>query len=128
MQPYRRFSRMLAIAAVSAGAVAVLIASLFSKAAAQGTALGAIAAGVALWLMAQSMTRFAYVPASRLPSIIYRGTVGRMGIYAIVFLSAYFLDRSSYHGILGAVAGLFLVYVVMIVVGFVTLRSKPAGK
>jgi len=119
---------MLALAAVVTGGIAVLVALLFSRAAAQGTALGAAAAGMALWLMARSAARFATTPPARLISAIYRGTVGRMGLYALVFLCAYLLDRSTYHGILGAVAGFFLIYVVMIVVGFFTLRSKLAAK
>ena len=51
-----------------------------------------------------------------------------MGIYALVFVGAYTFDRSTYHGIIGAVAGLFLNYVVMIVVGFLTLRGASPGQ
>ncbi|MBX7255424.1 MAG: hypothetical protein K1Y02_03595 [Candidatus Hydrogenedentes bacterium] len=128
MHDIRRFGRAMAAGSLAAGIVATLLALLVSPAAAKGTALGSAGAGFGLYLMARSASRFASTPPARLTSVIYRGTVGRMGIYALVFVSAYTFDRSTYHGILGAVAGLFLNYVVMIVVGYLTLRGKPSGQ
>lgn len=100
----------------------------FNRPAGLGVLLGGIAGVLGFWLMAVRLEKVATRPAEKVKLFAYRWTAIRMAIYALALYRAYTLDRERLHGLLGAVGGLLIIRVVLIVVGLTGFDLKRQKK
>jgi len=117
--PVRRL-RILAVQ-LSLGTLAVcaiLAYAMFGQVVAQGLLLGGLSGTLAFWLLARNLEKVATQGVQNLPLQAARWTVVRMVIYGLALGRAYFLDRETYHGLIAAVVGLFVIRGVMIFLAF----------
>ncbi len=69
-------------------------------------------------MMARRFEKLASIPASKVKSAILAWSFYRFGLYAAILYRAYTLDRESMSGVWAAVAGILLVRVVLMFLGF----------
>jgi hypothetical protein len=103
-------------------AVGVITAGLwrYSPPAAQGLLLGAAAGLVPFLILTWRVERVVARGEDRLHLEMARWAVIRLLLYVAVLIRSYFLDPTHQHGVLGAVAGIFLVKLVL---AFITLSG-----
>jgi hypothetical protein len=106
------------IALAGSGAVWV-----FDEAGATGFLLGGLGSAAGFWYLANRYRKFATLQKDALTYLVYRWTLIRMGMYGLVLIAAYWVDREGQHGLIGAAAGLLLARVVMLGVAL-ALRGR----
>ncbi len=89
----------------------------FSPVVAKGILMGGVCGALTFWLNVRNAEKLAFLPRAKVNSAVYRSTLIRMGLYALAFYWAFTLDRESMHGLLGALAGMFVVQIVLIFLG-----------
>jgi len=97
--------------------LAASVAYPFDPVAAKGVLAGGITGAVAFWLNVRNAEKLAFMPRAKVNSAVYRSTLIRMGLYALAFYWAFTLDRDNMHGLLGALAGMFVIQIVLIFLG-----------
>lgn len=109
METLRRFRlwavRLSLFVTVVSGGVAFV----FSPPLAKGIFLGGATGTLAFWLTAFRLERLAITGQGRVKSFNYRWALIRLVMYVLALLKGYTLDREHYHGLIGAVAGLFII-------------------
>lgn len=85
---------------------------------AQGILLGSLGGLLGFWMMAKRLEKLASIPASKVKFAILGWSFYRFGLYAAILYKAYTLDRESMNGVWAAVAGILLVRVVLMFLGF----------
>lgn len=89
-----------------------------------GILLGGLGGIVAFWLLAIRVEKLASLPKNRLKLVSVRWTLMGTVIYALVICRAYFLDPGTYHGLVGAVGGIFIIRIVLVFLGATGLDLK----
>ncbi len=97
--------------------LAAAIAYVFDPIVAKGLLAGGICGAVTFWLNVWNAEKLAFMPRAKVNSAVYRSTLIRMGLYALAFYWAFTLDRDTMHGLLGALAGMFVIQIVLIFLG-----------
>lgn len=88
-----------------------------SPVAAKGLLAGGIVGAVGFWLNARNAEKLAFMPRAKVNSAVYRATLIRMVLYALAFYWSFTLDREKMYGLLGALAGMFVIQIVLIGMG-----------
>jgi len=127
MEVVQRFTRRVTwtslVLTVALGAVAAL----FNAALAKGLWLGGVSACAMFLLWARMALRVQ--SGNRAVSFaIMQLSFVRLAVYALVLWKAHSFDPEGWRGFLGAVAGLSLVYVVTIVIGYTGSDLREASK
>jgi len=91
--------------------------SLASTVAAKGLLIGGILGAVGFWMNARNAEKLAFLPLAKVNSAVYRATLVRMVLYALAFYWSFTLDREKMYGLLGALAGMFVIQIVLIGMG-----------
>ena len=117
MAHFRRFR--VASVRLALGAMALLAAAgfFYDPVTAQGVLLGGLGGIIGFWIMAVRLEKLAMIGKGKVKFAVLTWTYLRFALYGVVLFRAYTLDRESYHGLLGAVAGLFIIRFVMVFLG-----------
>ena len=115
---------------VAAGLVAVctVTAAYFSLPVAAGLLLGGAAGIAGFWMLAVRVGRLAQAGAASQQLFSLRGTLLRLGLYAVALGAAYAVDRERFHGLIAAVAGMLLMRPALLIVVFSGLRHGRSGE
>lgn len=94
---------------------------------AHGLAMGGIAGVLVFWVIALRVEKLANAAQPKVHSLSLWWTLLRYLVFGLVIWRASLLDTSSFRGILGAVAGLFIIQGVIIFLGMTGLDRRLAG-
>lgn len=124
MESIRQFRNRTSAATMLVSAVIGLLIIVVgdSRPAGFGFVIGGVSGALGFWHIASQGMKVASMDRDKLNSFLYARMVVRMGIYLVCFYLAFRLDPTRYWGVLGAVGGLLMVQVVLVVYGL--LRSK----
>lgn len=86
----------------------------FDPNASKGLVLGGLAGTLGFWITARNMGTLTAPGAERLGRYAFKWALLRLACYGAAISLAWTFDREEYHGLIGAVAGIFLVQIVMI--------------
>ncbi len=78
-------------------------------------------------MMARNLEKLASTSPDKIHFALLIWNLGRIALYGVVLFRAYWLDRESYHGLVGALAGLFISYVVLVFVGITGMDMQGNG-
>lgn len=117
LAPFRRFRFTAVRFAVLVTVVGAAIASIFSSIAAQGVLLGGLSGVLGFWIMASQMEKFALLGKSQVQFAVLRWSVFRMALYGAALYKSFALDRESFQGLIGAVAGILVIRYVLMFLG-----------
>ena len=95
----------------------------WSPVVAKGVLMGGIAGALGFWIVGKNVQKLASPDATQLQSSAIKWTLVRLSLYALAIYKGYTLDREFHHGFIAAVAGIFFVQVVMIVLAFTRLDN-----
>ena len=90
----------------------------------KGVLLGGFAGVIGFWITARNMGVLTTPGAEKLELYAFKWALVRLGCYGAAISLAFTFDREDYHGLIGAVAGIFLVQIVMIGRAFLGQRKK----
>lgn len=107
--------------------VAIAAYALKGEIAAEGVVLGGFAGALGFWAMALRLEQIAIVRPERLAVAATAWTFYRILIYGAFLALAYTLDRETYYGLFGAMAGLLCTRVTITMVGVRQARTARAG-
>ena len=127
METLRSFRLLAVRLSLLLTAVAAGIAAIFGWPAVQGVLMGGIAGTLAFWLTARQVEKLATGGKSKVYSVPLGWRFLEMLIYILVLARAYTLDREALSGFLGAVAGLFIIRAVIVLLGVTGLDLKDQG-
>lgn len=68
--------------------------------------MGGLAGVLAFWLLAKQAEGLTEIDKRRIKGVTYRWQLLRLGLYGLVFWKAYRFDPETYHGLIGAAAGI----------------------
>ncbi len=91
-----------------------------------GFAFGGVGGTLAFWILAVRAEKLASLPPDKVQSWAFQWTFVRLLIYALVLYRAYRLDQESLYGLFAAVAGLFIIRIVMIFVALTGLDLEKS--
>jgi hypothetical protein len=80
----------------------------------KGVLLGGFAGTIGFWITARNMGVLTTPGAEKLELYAFKWALVRLGCYGAAISLAFTFDREDYHGLIGAVAGIFLVQIVMV--------------
>lgn len=89
----------------------------FDPVGAKGVLLGGLGGIIGFWYLAMRLEKLASLPPSKVKFAALRWTALRLVLYGAVLYKAYTLDRETLHGLIGGVAGIFVIRFVQIVLG-----------
>ena len=115
--------RIALVLTMIAAAVAYLLDPLY----AHGLLLGGIAGVLVFWITARQLEKLAGRAAGGVYSLPTWWSVVRFAVYGLVLARAYMLDRESLGGLWSALAGLFIIRLVLVFLGFTGLDLKQEG-
>lgn len=124
METLKRTRLMAAQFAIALTVAAALVALPFHGLVAQGIAMGGIAGILAFWLFALRMEKFAARGTGSMEAFTLRWAFIRLAIYAAVLVRALYLDMEQFTALLGAVGGLFIIRIVLVILAFTGLDLK----
>lgn len=104
------------------------LALVFDRTLAHGVLLGGVGGALSFWLMARQFSKVASEDPSTLQSTAFRWMIVRIAIYGVILYRAYTLDTDTGYGLIGAVGGLFLVKLAMILLGAAGLDLTRQAK
>ncbi|GMV99735.1 MAG: hypothetical protein AMXMBFR84_08740 [Candidatus Hydrogenedentota bacterium] len=117
MEAVSRF-QIRALGLIVLATVGVAVAALtISPTAAQGVVVGGLSGAIALWLMARQMTRFPTLPKEAIAAHVYRSSFIRILLYGLALMVSFFMDTQAMFGLLGAVVGILITHVVLVLFG-----------
>jgi len=113
------------------GAIAVVIVTLgayaaVGRVAAQGVLLGGIAGIIGLWMMASRLRRASTIPPEKLHLAMIAGSYVRLVVYGVFLGVGYWMDKTTLHGLFGALAGLMVVRYVPVFAALARARADRA--
>lgn len=111
--PLRRFRLMTVRLTMVVMMVLVAITYQFDPLAAKGMLLGGIAGTLGFWIMAIRLEKVAREKPEKVHYAALTWSFYRYGLYGAVLYKGFTLDRVSYHGLIGALIGIFIIRVVM---------------
>ncbi len=94
---------------------------LFDRDLGVGVLLGGLGGIVMFWIVARRMAKVAADNPQVIQLGAFRWTALRMLVYALILYRAYTLDPESGYGLIGAVGGLLVVRLAMLILGFTGL-------
>jgi len=109
-------------------AVLTLSAFMVSRPAGFGVLMGGLAGTVVFWIGARRTEQVAQRDPGKLRWHAYGWALMQTAVYALILYRGITLDPESYHGLLGAVAGLFLIRVAAVFLGITGLDLKHEEK
>ena len=118
LAPFRRFRSTVVRLSLTLTALCAAIAYPFNPIVTQGILLGGLGGLLGFWMMARRLEKLASIPASKVKFAVLAWSFYRFAIYAAILIKAYTLDRESLSGMWAAVAGILLVRVVLMFLGF----------
>lgn len=124
MEPLRRLRLMAVQLALTLTVAVGGVAFLFDKTVALGLLMGGVAGVVAFWIVAVRVERLAARPKRGVYSRTVRWSLIRLAIYAVTLWRAYLLDSETMRGLFAAVAGLFIIRLVVAFLGLTGLDLK----
>ena len=95
---------------------------------AHGVLLGGVGGALSFWLMARRLGKVASDDPSKLQSVTLRWMIVRTALYGVILYRAYTLDAETGYGLIGAVGGLFLVKLAMVLLGAAGLDLTKQAK
>jgi len=122
--PLRRFRIMTVRIALILTALGGFVAYSFDPAFGKGILIGGIGGVLAFWVTARSVEKLATMPPNKVKLGAFRWTGAQLVIYALVLWRAHTWDPEHRHGFWGAVVGILIVRVVVVVLGFTGLDLK----
>ncbi len=128
MRVLRRFRLMTVRFSLILTLVAAAIGFKFEREVGLGIAMGGIAGVLGFWLLASRMEKVAIVSPDKVKSCFQKWSLIKFAIYGATLWRAYSFDPERGYCMLGAVAGLFVVRVVMAFMGFTGLDLKKEDK
>lgn len=116
--------------ALAVTAVGTPVAWYISLTALQGFLLGAVAGILGFWIMAVRLAKLAQTNPEKVHFFALTGTLWRYLLYGAALLRAYFLDRTTAHGLVAAAAGLLVIHFVLYYIGITGAdqRGSPPEK
>jgi hypothetical protein len=124
LRPVQRFLKIVIRATFLVILVAALAAYPFDPTATHGILLGGFAGILGFWLMARRIQKLASVPSSKIKLEVYKATVFRLILYALVLGKAYTLDPDTFVGFLSAIGGILVIRLVVVLVGITSLDFR----
>ncbi len=121
--PLRRFRLMAVRLSMTIVIVCAVIAYTFDPIAAQGVLLGGIAGVLGFWVIAVRLEKVAREKPEKVQYAALTWSFYRYALYGIVLYKAFALDRTSYHGLLGALVGIFAIRFVLMYLA-ITARDQ----
>lgn len=131
LAPFRKFRATVVRYSLIVTSLAALIAYPFSPIVTQGLLLGGIAGIIGFWMMARGLAKLATVPSGKVQFAVLTWSLYRFALYGAVLFKAYTLDDETYHGMAAAVAGILIVRLVLMFLGFTGIdlgRPKPSDQ
>lgn len=128
MEVLIRFRLMCVRLSLLLTAVLAFSATFLSRPAALGVLMGGLAGTVVFWIGARRTERVAQRDPRGLKWHAYGWALMQTAVYALILYRGITLDPESYHGLLGAVAGLFLIRVAAVFLGITGLDLKHEEK
>jgi len=122
-----RFRLMAVRLSLGLTAAGGLVGMWLDKAAGWGVLVGGVTGVLVFWIIARQAERLAIIGSDKVKGIVYRWTVLRMGLYGLALWKGYDLDTVSYHGVMGAVAGLLIIHFILLFLGLTGLDLKAGG-
>ena len=123
---FRTFAvRIAVLLTLVAGGVAWAV---FGQAPGQGLLIGGLAGALVFWFQARAVERVAKDRSGSVHSRLSAWSVIRIVVYAIVLTRAYFLDPEGFTGLIGAVIGLFIIVLAVVILGATGLDLRPPNK
>ncbi len=107
--------------------VAAVAYGIKGEVAAEGALLGGAAGAMGFWAMALRLEQIALVRPERLAVAATAWTFYRILIYGAFLTAAYALDRETYYGLFGAMAGLLSTRITITMVGVRQAKTARAG-
>lgn len=126
LEPIRRF-RIVAVRVTLT--IVVLLAAgawLIDLQAAQGVLLGGIAGALGFWIMAIRLEKLTTMKPSKVKFAALTWSAYRYLLYGLVLYKAFTLDRETYHGLLGALAGIMTIRFVLVAIGSMGIGMPAA--
>ena len=114
MEPLKTFRVAVARYTLLLAFVGAVAAWPFDPNLSKGLLLGGFAGTLGFWITARNMGVLTTPGAEKLERYAFKWAVVRLGCYGAAISLAFTFDREEYHGLIGAVAGIFLVQIVMI--------------
>ena len=97
--------------------VIAAVAFMYDRIAAQGVLLGGIAGVLGFWVIAIRLEKVARTNPSKVQYASLTWSFYRYLLYGVVLYRAFKLDVETYHGLLGALVGIFVIHYVLIYIG-----------
>lgn len=107
---------------------AAVVAYAFDPVYTHGVLLGGIAGVLVFWVTARQLEKLAGRPEGKVYSLPAWWSVVRLAVYGLVLTRAYMLDQESMRALWSALAGLFIIRLVLIFLGFTGFDLKQEGK
>ena len=123
---FRSFAvRIAVLLTLVAGGIAWAV---FGQPAGQGLLIGGLAGALVFWFQARSVERVAIGGTGSVNSRLSAWSVIRLAVYAIVLTRAYYLDQEGFTGLIGAVIGLFIIVIAVVILGATGLDLRPPNE
>jgi hypothetical protein len=100
----------------------------FGQPAGQGLLIGGLAGALVFFFQAKSIEKLAKDGTGSVNSRLSAWSMARLVIYAIVLTRAYYLDQEGFTGLIGAVIGLFIIVIAVLILGATGLDLRPPNE
>ena len=127
-EPFRRFRTTTVRIGLTATLIIAAIIYLFNPIAAQGFLMGGFAGVLGFWIIAVRLQKLAFIAPQKVQFHAFTFTILRFALYGAVFYKTYSLDPESMHAVLGALAGIFVIRVVLLYMGITGLDIPETKK
>ena len=117
LAPLRRFRLAAVRIALLSTAIAAAIAYFWNPVVGQGLLMGSLAGILGFWILAVRIEKLARLQPEKVNFSALTWTGFRFLLYGAVLYKAYTLDTSEMHGLLGALAGIFIIRFVLVFLG-----------
>ncbi len=111
--PLRRFRLMAVRLSMTIVMVLSALALLIDRITAQGVLIGGIAGILGFWVIAIRLEKVAREKPSKVQYATLTWSFYRYGLYGLVLYKAFSLDKETYHGLLGALVGIYVIQLVL---------------
>ncbi len=128
MEPLIRMRLIAVRVSLALTMIAAAIGYAFEREIALGILMGGFAGVIAFWALAVHMEKLATASRDRVYWVAFKWSFMRLALYGIALWRAYELDRESLHGLLAAVAGLFVIRLVVVFLGLTGLDLDKERK
>lgn len=111
--PLRRFRLMAVRLSMIIVMILFALALLIDRVTAQGVLIGGIAGILGFWVIAIRLEKVAREKPSKVQYATLTWSFYRYGLYGLVLYKAFTLDKETYHGLLGALVGIYVIQLVL---------------